>query len=97
MAVAMCQDWTCDECAEGGAALGAYLSSEENIMGEILLLMSEICPQHPDPEYCAQNIGAFWALLGPIVWTEHWSHVCDDLECPSFEKQIKVIYLDIQN
>ena len=88
--MAMCQDWTCEECAEGGAALGEVLSTPNSLSYQIIILLG-ICPQHPDPEYCIQNIGDFWAVLGPIVWTEHYSHICDDLECPSFEKQIKVL------
>ena len=83
LTIARCQDWTCDECAEGGAALGEFLSSEENIFGEIFLLITEICPQHPDPDYCAENLPTFWATVGPMVWRTHFSYICADLECPS--------------
>ena len=81
VAVAKSQDWTCDECVEGGAAVGEFLSSEDNILGEIILLVTEICPQHPDPDYCAQNLPAFWASVGPMVWRTHFSYICDDLQC----------------
>jgi len=66
LTIARCQDWTCDDCAEGGAALGEFLSSEENIFGEIFLLITEICPQHPDPDYCADNLPTY--ILG-YFWT----------------------------
>ena len=87
--VASCQDadWTCDECLEGGSALGDWLGNEENIQGTTDLLVFDVCPQHPDPAYCEANLPAFWAILGPIVFKEHYCHICDDREeCPHSEE-----------
>ena len=89
LALASCQDWTCEECEEGGHAVGKFLASEENIMGEVLILVTEICPQHPDPEYCAANMGDWWGAIGPIVWTEHFEYICDDLDCPPHNHTMK--------
>ena len=87
--IASCQDadWTCDECLEGGSALGTWLGNEENIQGTTDLLLFEVCPQHPDPAYCEENLPSFWAILGPIVFKEHYCHICDDREeCPHSEE-----------
>jgi len=74
------QDWTCAECEEGGAAVGALASSEEAINGQAGLLVAGVCPQAPDPAYCAASLPGFWASLGPIIMVEHFKHICDDME-----------------
>lgn len=80
VAVALGQDWTCAECEEGGAAVGALASSEEAINGQAGLLVAGVCPQAPDPAYCAASLPGFWASLGPIIMVEHFKHICDDME-----------------
>merc|ERR1712209_8207 len=88
LALASAQDWTCDECAEASVAVGDFLSADYNIASEVAILIEQLCPQHPDPEYCAANMPAFWGTIGPIVWKEHWLHVCDDLDCPSVKSSV---------
>ena len=73
-------DWTCAECRDGGARVGEFLSRPDNIAGEVDLLLSEVCPQHPDPDSCTQKLPGLWAQLGPLVWRTHFSHICDDRE-----------------
>merc|ERR1719323_2058127 len=80
LALASAQDWTCDECEEGGHAAADFLSTEENLMGETLILVTETCPEHPDPEYCGQHMAEWWGAIGPIVWHEHFEYICDDLD-----------------
>ena len=74
-------DWTCEECSEGGPALGDWLASEDNLMHETDVLLAEVCPRHPEPQYCQDNLPRFWKEVGPVIMREHYSHVCDDLEC----------------
>ena len=73
-------DWTCEECLEGGAKVGEFLSSPANIEAEIVLLLSEVCPQHEDPAYCTEKLPGIWTELGPLVWRTHFGHICDDRE-----------------
>ena len=68
------------QCEEGGAAVGALASSEEAINGQAGLLVAGVCPQAPDPAYCAASLPGFWASLGPIIMVEHFKHICDDME-----------------
>merc|ERR1712142_103144 len=82
--------WTCDECEEGGAALANFLSTEEMLAGQSDLVMTEICPQHPDPEYCNQNLPIFWQMLGPRVWETHFSYMCADLQCSAHQTKTGV-------
>ena len=81
LALASAQDWTCDECAEAGTAVPAFLSSPENIAAEVAILIDQVCPQHPDPEFCGTVMPTFWGTIGPVVWAGHWPHCCDDLDC----------------
>ena len=71
-------DWTCEECTEGGTKLGDFLASQENIEGELLILLAEVCPQHSEPDYCREMLPDAWRMLGPLVWRTHFSHICDD-------------------
>lgn len=71
-------DWTCEECREGGTRVGEFLSSQENIQGELVILLKEVCPQHQDPDYCLEMLPDIWSVLGPLVWRTHFSHICDD-------------------
>ena len=89
LALASAQDWTCEECEEGGHAAADYLSTEENLTGEIIILVTETCPEHPDPDYCAASMPEWWGFLGPIVWHEHFEYVCDDLDCPAHNHTVK--------
>ena len=89
LALASAQDWTCDECEEGGHAAADFLSTEENLMGETLILVTETCPEHPDPEYCGQHMAEWWGAIGPIVWHEHFEYICDDLDCPAHNHTLK--------
>merc|ERR1719516_3333 len=36
-------EWTCEECTEGGAALGEYTTSDEAIAGQVEVLLGAIC------------------------------------------------------
>ena len=81
LAFANCQDWTCEECAEGGEAVGEFLSATDQIIFQIIFLEAELCPQHPDPDYCTQNLPEFWASIAPMIWKTHFSYICDDLQC----------------
>ena len=74
------EDWTCDECVEGGAALGSFASSETAIASQSDLLLAEVCPQAEDVDMCIEALPGFWAALSPIIFPLHFSHICDDLE-----------------
>jgi hypothetical protein len=86
------QDWTCDECAEGGVALGAYASTPDAIEIQKHILLAEVCPQAPDVEYCRENLPGFWGLLSPIIMNTHYQHICDDLEECSPSAKVKSKY-----
>ena len=53
------QDWTCDECAEGGAAVGAFASSEDAIAAQVEVLLEYVCPQAPEELACQENLPSF--------------------------------------
>ena len=93
------QDWTCDDCTEGGAALGAFASSETAIASQADVLLAEVCPQADDPAFCAENLPGFWALLSPIIFPEHFTHICDDLEECSPPEKVTILksFLPPQN
>merc|ERR1711892_238762 len=83
LGVASGEDWTCDECVEGGAALGAFASSESAVHNQVDVLLADVCPQAQDADLCLQDLPAFWAQLSPIIFPTHFSHICDDLaQCP---------------
>ena len=82
LALASAQDWTCEECEEGGHAAAAFLSTEQGISTQTEVLVTDTCPEHPDPEYCGEHMGEWWGAIGPIVWHEHFEYICDDLDCP---------------
>ena len=73
-------DWTCEECDEGGAALGDWLASPDNLIFETDVLLEAICPSHPQPDYCREKLPGFWGQVGPVVMREHYGQLCDDLE-----------------
>ena len=85
------QDWTCDECAEDGAALGAFASSKTAIASQVDVLLAELCPQAEDPEFCAENLPGFWAQLSPIIFPGHFSYICDDLEECSPPEKVNIL------
>ena len=84
------QDWTCDECAEGGAAVGAFASSEDAIAAQVAVLLEYVCPQAPEELACQENLPSFWGQIGTILFPEHYRHICDDLACP----EEKVVAID---
>merc|ERR1712170_144389 len=61
--------WTCDKCSEAIAIL--QTNSIGNLEIEIAGLIETFCPDAEDPEFCA--------LMVPEIWTEAWSHLCDDI------------------
>ena len=72
------------------------------------LLVAEVCPQYSDPAYCQERLPVLWAAIGPVVWKEHYCHICDDREdCPHPEVitiqrviklviQLVILYIVIQ-
>ena len=88
-----CQDWapwTCDECAEGGTAVGQLLSTPDAIWAQILILAEKMCPQTEDQEECNFLLEGFWISLAPFMWPLYFSHICDDRNCPPPPTLIKV-------
>merc|ERR1719290_923936 len=75
------QDWTCDECVEGGTALAQYMTNDGALEYDIVILTAEICPGSPDPASCEENLPRFWKALAKVILPEHCKHICDDLEC----------------
>ena len=88
-ALASAQDWTCEECEEGGHAAAAFLSTEEGITTQTQILVTDTCPEHPDPDYCGEHMPEWWGAIGPIVWHEHFEYICDDLDCPEHNHTMK--------
>ena len=63
--------------------LVTLVSGEEMMSGTTDLLVAEVCPQYSDPAYCQERLPVLWAAIGPVVWKEHYCHICDDREdCP---------------
>jgi len=86
------QDWTCDECAEGGAALGAFASSESAIASQVDILLAELCPQAEDPVYCTENLPEFWGMLSPTIFHVHFSFICNDMEeCKTPPQKVNIL------
>ena len=83
------QEWTCDECATGGVALGAYASTPDAIEIQDHILLAEVCPQASDVEYCMEFLPGFWGLLSPIIMNTHYQHICDGLEECSPSAKVK--------
>ena len=93
VAFASCQEWTCDECAEGGPAVGEFLSAEESISLQIGVLLEAVCPQHSDPQYCVDRLPELWSNVGPVIWKEHCTNnICSDLNC-AYSSKVKIISL----
>merc|ERR1711872_785421 len=44
-------------------------------------LVSELCPQAENVDECVERLPVFWGVLSPIIFPEHYSHMCDDMEC----------------
>ena len=87
--------WTCEECEEGGAALGELASSEDAITVQVDLLLAEVCPLASDVNVCVEQLPQFWSLLAPIIMKGHFSYICDDIpECSPapYRTEIKVTY-----
>ena len=78
--LASAQDWTCEECEEGGNILGAITSSDSDIANQIGLFLSEICPQADDFDFCVENLPTFWSQICKIVMPIHFSNICFDIE-----------------
>ena len=77
------EDWTCAECQEGGAALGDWLASPDNLQFETDILLEALCPSYPEPEFCREKLPWFWGEVGPLIMREHYGQLCSDLDCPS--------------
>ena len=60
------QDWTCEECVEGGALVGAYASSEKAIADQTAILLAEVCPSASDPEICLEKLPDFWSAISAV-------------------------------
>merc|ERR1711923_475309 len=84
------QDWTCDECAEGEAALAEFTTSDDAIAAQTEILLAELCPTAEDPDLCVEKLPKFWAELDRIIMPVHWSYLCDDIECKNKEKVMNV-------
>ena len=69
--------WTCDKCTEAISIL--QTNSIGNLEIEIAGLIETFCPDAEDPEFCALMVPDFWRVLGAEIWTEAWSHLCDDI------------------
>ena len=69
--------FTCDKCTE--AIMILQTNSIGNLEIEIAGLIETFCPDAEDPEFCALMIPDFWRVLGAEIWTEAWSHLCDDI------------------
>merc|ERR1719347_1818962 len=76
------QDWTCDDWVEGGAALGAFASSDTAVASQADLLLGELCPQADDPDFCVeifQNFGAClrekYFLFTSLTFVQTWKSV----------------------
>ena len=74
------QGWTCDESAEGGAALGTFASCDTACADQADILLAEACPQAPDGDFCVENLPGFWGMLSPIILTGHCSYICADID-----------------
>merc|ERR1711915_1123313 len=87
--------WTCEECDEGGAALGELASSEDAITLQVDLLLAEVCPLASDVNVCVEQLPQFWSLLAPIIMKGHFSYICDDIpECApaSHRRKVKSLF-----
>ena len=70
--------WTCDKCEE--AILILTTNSIGNLEIEILGLVETFCPGAAEPELCASLIPDFWRVMGAEIWSEAWTHLCEDIE-----------------
>merc|ERR1712179_163801 len=75
-------DWSCQECHEGAALLGAFAITPSAIADQAALLVGELCPQADDPETCTEQLPGFWQALADIIFPVHFTYICyDKPEC----------------
>ena len=84
------EDWTCAECEEGGAALGDWLASPDNLQFETDILLEALCPSYPEPEFCREKLPWFWGEVGPLIMREHYGQLCSDLDCYRGQARLSV-------
>merc|ERR1711915_66119 len=79
-AASVSSDWTCDDCARASKALATFSVDPEAINAMVDVLIPEICPTSPDPDTCLMEMPRFWDAIAKVIFPEHWSHICEDLE-----------------
>ena len=92
LAVVAAQDWTCEECAQVGAAVGAFVTSEEAIADQVEIILAVICPQAEDEDACVEGIPAFWASISSVLMPAHYLKICHDIICAK-SPSLKVIII----
>merc|ERR1712215_545271 len=73
-------EWTCDDCKAAAPSLGLYATTPAAIEFQSATLVSELCPQSDNVDECVERLPVFWGTLAPIIFPEHYSHMCDDME-----------------
>ena len=59
----------CETCKAGVAKLGAYLTTDEEIAKEVLILKTFVCEADADPEGCADGVDQFWAGMATAIFS----------------------------
>ena len=90
------QDWTCEECAQVGAAVGAFVTSEEAIADQVEILLTVICPQAEDEDACVESMPAFWSSISSVLMPAHFLKICHDIICAKSPSS-KVILFKVYN
>jgi len=75
--------WSCEFCTEASSALVSHSTSTSSLQDETELLVSKMCPKHPDPNSCRSSLPTFWAEYGKLIWSGFWALICVDQDCPS--------------
>ena len=66
-------EWTCDDCNAVVGTLGSYLSSQEAIDRQAVVLVAEVCPASENAEECAELLPAFWTKVAMLVWPRYFN------------------------
>ena len=59
----------CETCKAGVAKLGAYLTTDEEIAKEVLILKTFVCEADADPEGCAAGVDKYWPGMAKALFS----------------------------
>merc|ERR1711892_965234 len=74
--------WTCEDCNAVVNSMAEYLTSEESVLEQMHIMLSEVCPQLEESRACAYTLPAFWKKVAMVLWPGYYEADADWMCAP---------------